>query len=84
MSAVENKKFYQGIEQLKSETVSYDYPSTLSSLNALRKVLADQPLKPVIDKLNQENNIAKPQDETPEVKLEHKLKDELKSSSEAV
>lgn len=84
MSAVENKNFYQGIEQLKSEIVSYDYPSTLSSLNAIRKVLADQPLKPVIDKLYQENNIEKPQDETPEVKLEHKLKDELKSSSEAV
>jgi uncharacterized protein HemX len=50
MSAVENKNFYQGIEQLKSETVSYDYPSTLSSLNALRKVLADQPLKPFIYK----------------------------------
>ncbi len=84
MSAVENKNFSQGIEQLKSETVSYDYPSTLSSLNALRKLLADQPLKPIIDKLNQENNTVKPEDESPKVKLESKLKDERKSSSEAL
>jgi uroporphyrin-3 C-methyltransferase len=84
MSAVENKNFYQGIEQLKSETVSYDYPPTLSSLNALSKVLADQPLKPLIDELNHEKNIVKPEDEVPEVKLESKLKDQHKSSSEGV
>jgi len=84
MSAIENKNFYQGIEQLKSEKVTYNYPSTLSSLNAMRTILADQPLKPVIDKLNQENNIIKPEDELPEVKLELKLKDQPKSSSEDV
>jgi len=84
MSAIENKNFYQGIEQLKSEKVTYNYPSTLSSLNAIRQVLADQPLKPVIDKLKQENNITKPEDELPEVILEPKLKDQRKSSSEAV
>jgi len=84
MSAVENKNFFQGIEQLKSETVSYDYPSTLSSLNALRKALENQPLKPIIDKLNQENNTVKPESITPEVKLESKLKDELTISSEAL
>ena len=84
MTAVENKNFYQGIQKLKSEVVSYDYPSTLSSLDAIRKVLAVQPLKPIIDKLKQESHT----DEVPQIELEEKLQEKLQeklnSSSEAV
>jgi hypothetical protein len=46
--------------------------------------MADKPLKPITDKLNQENNILEPEDRTPEVKLDPKLKNQHKSSSEAV
>lgn len=55
MTAVENDKFYQAIELLKSEIVSYDYPATLSSLQAIRKTLAVQPLKPVLEPLEQKS-----------------------------
>jgi uroporphyrin-3 C-methyltransferase len=84
MDEIENINFSKGIEQLKSEIVTFDFPSTLSSLKALRQVMADKPLKPIIDKLNQENNILEPENRTPEVKLDPKLKDQRKSSSEAV
>ena len=84
MNEIENINFSKGIEQLKSEIVTFDFPSTLSSLKALRQVMAVQPLKPIIDKLNQENNILDSKDETPEVKLDPKLNDQRKSSSEAV
>jgi uroporphyrin-3 C-methyltransferase len=80
MTAVENKNFHQGIQKLKSEVVSYDYPSTLSSLDAIRKVLAVQPLKPIIDKLKQESHT----DEVPQIELKEKLQEKLNSSSEAV
>jgi uroporphyrin-3 C-methyltransferase len=51
MENVENQSFYQGIQQLKSEIISYDYPSTLLSLKAISKVLASKPLKPLLDPL---------------------------------
>jgi uroporphyrin-3 C-methyltransferase len=84
MSAVENQNFQQRIEKLKSEVVSYDYPSTLSSLNALRKVIADKPLKPIIDKLNENIDTDKPLTEPPQTELDPKLQEASKSSSEAV
>jgi uroporphyrin-3 C-methyltransferase len=84
MNEIENINLSKSIEQLKSEIVTFDFPSTLSSLKALRQLMVEQPLKPIIDKLNQENNILEHEDETPEVKLESMLKDQRKSSSEAV
>jgi uroporphyrin-3 C-methyltransferase len=51
MENVENQSFYQGIQQLKSEIISYDYPSTLLSLKAISKVLASKSLKPLLDPL---------------------------------
>ncbi len=39
---LETAKFYQGIEMLKSEIISYDYPSKLVSLKAIRSVLAEK------------------------------------------
>ena len=80
LTAVENKNFYQSIQKLKSEIVSYDYPATLSSLNAIRKVLADQPLKPIVEKLKQETHTEKPVVDEPQIELDEKIK----SSSEAV
>jgi uroporphyrin-3 C-methyltransferase len=83
MNEIENKNFYQSIQALKNEIVTYDYPSTLSSLNAIRKVLADQPLKPLLEKLEQESNPVKPVVETPQTEPELKLQDKPKSTSEA-
>lgn len=62
MSNIENQNFYQGIQELKSEIVSYDYPSSLLSLKAIRKVLADKPLKPMLDKLEQQNELIAPEE----------------------
>ena len=45
--------------------VSYDYPATLSSLQAIRKALTAQPLKPVLEKLEQENKTVTPAIEKP-------------------
>jgi uroporphyrin-3 C-methyltransferase len=36
-----NKSFYNAIEQLKKQTISYDYPSDLRSLNAIKRLLQD-------------------------------------------
>jgi uroporphyrin-3 C-methyltransferase len=60
MTLIENQHFYQGIQNLKSEIISYDYPSSLLSLKAIRKVLADKPLKPLLDKLEQQNKLIVP------------------------
>ncbi|NQZ21351.1 MAG: uroporphyrinogen-III C-methyltransferase [Colwellia sp.] len=69
MSRVENQNFYQDIQQLKSEIISYDYPNSLLSLKAIRKVLADKPLKPMIDKLELPNELLTPERETVEERL---------------
>lgn len=34
-----NQKFYQAIEQLKQQTIHYDYPSDLRSLSAIKRLL---------------------------------------------
>lgn len=36
-----NQRFYQGIEQLKQQTIYYDYPSDLRSLAAIKRLLND-------------------------------------------
>lgn len=55
MSATVNKNFYNAIEALKKETIYYDYPSDLSSLSALKRLLDDtingKPVKQVEEKL---------------------------------
>jgi uroporphyrin-3 C-methyltransferase len=52
MENVVSQSFFQSIQQLKTEIISYDYPSTLSSLKAIRKKLAEKPLRPILDELN--------------------------------
>lgn len=69
MSSVENQSFYQDIQQLKSEVISYDYPNSLLSLKAIRKVLADKTLKPILDKLELPNELITPEQETVEEPL---------------
>jgi len=83
MTAIENKNFSEGIDALKNEVVSYDYPTTLSSLKAIRKVLTNQPLKPIIDKIEQKNDKETPVLEVPESKIAPKLQEQSKSVSEA-
>ncbi|ALO33323.1 heme biosynthesis operon protein HemX [Colwellia sp. MT41] len=41
MSLPVNQKFYQAIEQLKQQTIYYDYPSDLRSLTAIKRLLDD-------------------------------------------
>lgn len=41
MKADINQKFYQSIEQIKSHTISFDYPSDLSSLSAIKRLSAE-------------------------------------------
>jgi len=83
MTAIESKNFYQGIDTLKNEVVSFDYPTTLSSLSAIRQVLSNQPLKPIIEKLKQKHDEETPALEAPEIKVEPKLQEKPKSTSEA-
>jgi len=44
MKDVGNQLFLSSIEQLKSELISFDYPSTLASLSGIRNILADRPI----------------------------------------
>jgi len=44
MKDTSNQMFLSAIEKLKTELISYDYPSTLSSLSAIRNILADKPI----------------------------------------
>ena len=41
MNSPVNKRFYQSIEQLKQQTIHYDYPSDLRSLAAIKRLLQD-------------------------------------------
>ena len=42
MGHLETAKFYQSIQLLKSEIVSYDYPTKLQSLSAIRQILTNK------------------------------------------
>lgn len=44
MSEVKNQSFLSSIHRLKTEMISFDYPSILSSLSAIRNILTDKPL----------------------------------------
>jgi len=83
MTAIENKNFSQGIDTLKNEVVSFDYPTTLSSLNAIRQILSSQPLKPIIKKLKQKRDEEAPALEAPKNIVKPKLQEKPKSTSEA-
>ncbi len=41
MNLLVNQKFYQAIEQLKKQTIHYDYPSDLRSLTEIKRILSD-------------------------------------------
>ncbi len=69
MNSVENQSFSQDIQQLKSKVISYDYPNSLLSLNAIRKLLADKPLKPMLDTLELPKEFITPEQETIEKPL---------------
>lgn len=53
-----NKRFYQAIEQLKQQTIHYDYPSDLSSLVAMKRLLDNtkQGIKPQVKKVDRQNS----------------------------
>lgn len=42
MGHLETAKFYQSIQLLNNEVVSYDYPTKLHSLSAIRQILSDK------------------------------------------
>jgi uroporphyrin-3 C-methyltransferase len=44
MTEVSNQSFLKSINRLKTEMINFDYPSALSSLSAIRNILADKPL----------------------------------------
>ncbi len=50
-----NQKFYQAIEQLKKQTIHYDYPSDLRSLAAIKRLLTNN------NQLKQQETATKPQ-----------------------
>ncbi len=50
-----NQKFYQAIEQLKKQTIHYDYPSDLRSLAEIKRLLTDN------NQLKQQATATKPQ-----------------------
>jgi uroporphyrin-3 C-methyltransferase len=62
MGHLETAQFYQGIQLLKSKIIRYDYPSSLLSLKAIRKVLANKPLIPTMTKIDQSNESVVPND----------------------
>ena len=67
MDAPENKRFYSSIESLKKQTIYYDYPSDLRSLNLLKRLLAETKQGKSIKKQVSEPNIN--QKSTPEAEV---------------
>lgn len=49
MGHLETAKFYQSIQMLKDETISYAYPSKLSSLGAIRQIIANKSQPSIIE-----------------------------------
>ncbi|MEI6895847.1 MAG: uroporphyrinogen-III C-methyltransferase [Colwellia sp.] len=52
MNKVVNKNFYRAIEQLKKQTIYYDYPSDLRSLSTLKRLLDETKQGKQIEHLN--------------------------------
>ena len=55
MGHLETAKFYQSIQMLKDETISYDYPSKLSSLGAIRQIIANKSPTSILENEYKEN-----------------------------
>jgi uroporphyrin-3 C-methyltransferase len=69
MSLPVNQKFYQAIEQLKKQTIHYDYPSDLRSLAAIKRLLTNNDqLKQQEAAIKLQNPEANVQQMSPEVK----------------
>jgi len=82
MELAVNQKFYQAIEQLKLQTIYYDYPSDLRSLSAIKRLLNDSKnaAKPAQkDSINEKA----PTTETTEPKQQEIPVDESTESQEA-
>ena len=57
MGHLETAKFYQSIQLLKNETISYNYPTKLQSLNAIRQVLSDKSVAISAKKISNESEL---------------------------
>ncbi len=75
MNLAVNKSFYHSIEQLKQQTIYYDYPSDLRSLAAIKRLLQDtkqgtksQSAKP--KEVPVENTIIEPAENSPKQESE--------------
>jgi uroporphyrin-3 C-methyltransferase len=91
MGHLETAKFYQSIQLLKSDIVSYDYPTKLQSLNAIRKVLTNKsatipPVEPSKNEsVNSDNEAISevaPSKSTPEISI--KVDEELPAKKEEI
>jgi uroporphyrin-3 C-methyltransferase len=67
MDLTVNKKFYQTIEQLKKQTIYYDYPSELRSATAIKRLLDNtkQGFKPQVREVNNKDEAEKSATEKP-------------------
>jgi uroporphyrin-3 C-methyltransferase len=74
MSLPVNQKFYQAIEQLKKQTIHYDYPSDLRSLAAIKRLLTNNDqLKQQETTIKSQNPEANVQQISPEVEADEIL-----------
>jgi uroporphyrin-3 C-methyltransferase len=74
MSLPVNQKFYQAIEQLKKQTIHYDYPSDLRSLAAIKRLLTNNDqLKQQEAAIKLQNPEANVQQMSPEVEADEIL-----------
>ena len=87
MQLTNNQRFYQSIENLKKQTIYYNYPSDLKSLTAIKRLLdndkqriqrRDQEQKPVtLDTSDVNNKITTPEIDEPEAFTENNNGDQL-------
>lgn len=61
---LETAKFYQNIQLLKDKTISYDYPTKLSALGAIRHIIANKSQTTVLENVIEENSTNSPQQTT--------------------
>jgi uroporphyrin-3 C-methyltransferase len=74
MSLPVNQKFYQATEQLKKQTIHYDYPSDLRSLAAIKRLLTNNDqLKQQETTIKSQNPEANVQQISPEVEADEIL-----------
>ncbi|MCP4989709.1 MAG: heme biosynthesis operon protein HemX [Colwellia sp.] len=86
MDMAVNKKFYQAIEQLKQQTIYYDYPSDLRSLAAIKRLLKDTKQETQTQGRDPSNKLSEPSQSEinkTESTLEETPKAEIKDTSGA-